>query len=178
MKNIMIFITLCGLSLTSLFGKGVVYDAMGDSIEKSTLMTAIEQDCSPEEIQELIDNGEDVNESFVYFLREIKPVLRYALDRKLDRESVEIIRILINSGADVNVITYNRVRNKALYGFPSLLSYAVIYSSAEVVQIFIDGGADVNFSEKDSKHKTPLWYAKKLNKPKVIKLLKLAGAVK
>jgi ankyrin repeat protein len=53
-----------------------------------------------------------------------------------------------------------------------------MYSSSEIVQIFIDAGADVNFSEKDNKHKTPLWYAKKLNKPKVINLLKKAGAVK
>ena len=57
----------------------------------SPLIKALENKQSPSEIKRIIAKGADVNEIEYEFLRCCKPVLRYALDRGTDQESVEII---------------------------------------------------------------------------------------
>jgi hypothetical protein len=142
--------------------------------ESSILMDALQFGVSPKQIQKLIDYGENANQVYIEFLRAVNPVLRYALDRGTDEESLEIIRILIEAGADINDFTYNRDTNRENSCMMPLISYAVIYSSPEVVQIFIDAGADVNITSDC--HNTPLGYAQELGKDKVAEMFEKAGA--
>lgn len=138
-----------------------------------SLIVAIVNKQSPLKISYLIAKGEDVNEIVSEFLRELKPVLRYALDRGTDSESVEIIRMLIQAGADVNAITYNRVDKPLLYGMMPLLTYAAIYSSAQVAQMFIDAGARDTIlpDEGITFKKTALAIAQELGKADIVKIL-------
>lgn len=150
------------------------------SCEPSQLMVAIESGDSPEIIKQLIESGEDVNEVYAEMLRAKKPVLRYALDRGTDRASIEIITYLIRSGADVNASTYNRVPDQNVYGMMPLLSYAVLYSSPEVVEILVNSGADVHFKLNETSldsNKTPLTFARELDKFEVVDILLKAGAL-
>jgi len=129
---------------------------------------------------------ENVNEVDSEMLRHVKPVLRYAIDRGTDAESVAIINYLIEQGARLNEKTYNRTyndatgkENKIVYGFMPLLTYAVIYSSPEVVQLLVDKGADLNKiggKDKTDNPHTPLCLAYQLGKKEVVEILKKAGA--
>ena len=137
-------------------------------------MKAIENKLPCTEINSLITNDADVNEVDMEFLRCLKPVLRYALDRGVDQESVEIIKTLINAGADVNATTYNRVEDANVYGMMPLLTYAAIYSSVEIVQLLVDAGAkDRILSPTDSItfKKTALAIAQNLGKSDVVQVL-------
>jgi ankyrin repeat protein len=112
--------------------------------QPTSLMRAIENQHPLAKINELIKNGADVNAVDNEFLRCYKPVLRYALDRVIrnpDSFSVEIIKVLIKSGANISAQTYNRTTDIRFYGMMPLLTYAAIYTSAEIVQILIDAGA-------------------------------------
>jgi ankyrin repeat protein len=154
------------------------------AIGSTKLIFAIKNGASFETIKRLIDSGEDVNAIDIEFLRSYKPVLRYALDRGTDAESVSIIKALLEAGANVNHCTYNRVHDKNLYGMMPLLSYATIYSSPEIVLLFIQYGADVNQnlgqdrSEPMLSNKTALRYAEELGKKETSSLLKKAGALR
>lgn len=161
------------LAVKTVREKEISYDGF------TQLMAAIEGGVSLEKVQGYIDYGADVNGVCFEFLRCYNPVLRYALNRGTDPESVAIIKALLVAGADVNQCTYNRVSDQNVYGFMPLISYAVIYSSSEVVQLFIEHGADVNQkldTELGSK-KTALTYAQELGKAEVAILLKEAGAM-
>ena len=153
------------------------------AIGSTKLIFAIKNGASFETIKRLIDSGEDVNAIDIEFLRLYKPVLRYALDRGTDAESVSIIKALLEADANVNHRTYNRVQDKNLYGMMPLLSYATIYSSPEIVLLFIQHGADVNQnlgqdrSEPMLSNKTALRYAEELGKKETSSLLKKAGAL-
>lgn len=163
---------LLAISSILLFKAQLIYCHQEDSC--TLLMQAIQDKKSALEIGHLIAQGADVNAIDCEFLRKIKPVLRYALDRGTDPESVEIIRMLIEAGADVNQLTYNRVTDKRLYGIMPLLTYAAIYSSAEVVQILLEVGATdavVKNSDSLSFKKTALRIAQELGKTDIINVL-------
>ncbi len=82
------------------------------------------------------------------------------------KSSSEVIQFLIDSGADVNVLTDN--------GMTSLM-YASRNRNPEVVQLLIDNGADVN--AKDDDRWTPLMFASGYNSsPEVIQILIDNGA--
>ena len=143
---------------------------MGDP---TLLMDAIQNKQPLHIVRQLIMGGEDVNVIDIEFLRWVKPVLRYALDRGTNEESVEIIKLLISDGANVNAFTYNRVLDKKLYGMMPLLAYATIYSSTEIVQIFIDAGAkDAIISGPLSFKKTAQMIAQELEKSDIVFVLK------
>lgn len=137
------------------------------------LMQAIAKKQHPRVIKRMIVEGANVNAIDMEFLRCLKPVLCYALDRGIDQESVEIIKMLIEAGADVNEITYNRVEDAQLYGMMPLLTYAAIYSSAEIVQLLVDAGAhDTIIAESNiSFKKTAIMIAQELGKSDVVKVL-------
>ena len=138
------------------------------------LMKSIEDKKSSAEVKRIISEGADVNAIHSEYLRCAKPVLRYALDRGSDAESIEIINTLIKFGAKVNEVTYNRVSKKQFYGFMPLLTYAAIYSSAEIVQILINAGAKDTVLEGSDLifKKTALQIAQELGRTDVVNVLK------
>lgn len=140
----------------------------------SLLMIAIEDKQSPKEIKRIIAEGADVNEVDSEYIRRLKPVLRYALDRGTDPESVEIIKMLIDADADVNDITYNRVEDQRFYGMMPLLTYAAIYSSTEIVQMLVDAGARDKILSDDTItfKKSAFMIAQELGKMDVAVILK------
>lgn len=145
------------------------------------LMRALETKQPLSVIQKLVEEGIDINAVQADFLRIHKPTLRFALERGDDPESIEILRFLIAKGANVNVDTYNRVNDETLYGFMSLLHYAVITCSSEVIQLLLDAGADadVNYIPQTGSIKnprTPLQTAKILGRQDIVELLIRAGA--
>lgn len=168
-KYIMILLLVAANSIVAELG---YYDSF------TPLMRAIIQSKeSPLNIGRMIAEGADVNAVDVEYLRHVNPVLRYALSRGTDRESVEIIKMLIDAGANVNAATYNRVVDKRTYGFMPLLTYAAIYSSVEVVQMFIDAGAqDRVLGSKDQLcfEKTALEIAQELGNADIVKVLEKA----
>ena len=144
----------------------------------STLMIAIKNKEPLKKIKKLITEGADVNAVFSDMFI-LLPVLRYALDRGTDEESVKIIKLLIQEGASVNNHTYNRVPNFIRYGMMPLLNYAVIYSSPDIVQLFVDAGANPNKKLKPSgleNNLTALELAYILEKPEIVQILIKAGA--
>ncbi len=166
MKKLMLAI-IAVLAITMQSHASIEYDSF------TPLMRAIATKEPASEVRRLIDAGEDVSAVDTEMIRWINPVLRYALDRGTDAESVEIIRMLIQAGADVNAITYNRIQDKQLYGMMPLLTYAAIYSTAEVVQMFVAAGARDTILGKDGIcfTKTALEIAQELGKTDVVKLL-------
>ena len=95
-----------------------------------------------QKIQTLIFHGQDVNAVDMEFMRHYNPVLLFALNRGDDPESLKILKLLIDHGADVNGTTYHRVHNKKLFGMMPLLSYAVIHSSKDVIKLLVSSGAN------------------------------------
>jgi len=171
-----LFVLAIALTFTGKFySLPIAYSCTSCTTDLMTdLMKAIAARQSPTVISQIISRGADVNAVDSEFLRKIKPVLRYALDRGYDDESVEIIKMLIAAGADVNQVTYNRVTDKNVRGMMPLLTYAAIYSSAEIVQILVDAGAqDKIISESDecTFKETALTIAKKLRKSAIVKVL-------
>lgn len=166
MKKLMLAI-IAVLAITMQSHASIEYDSF------TPLMRAIATKKPASEVRRLIAEGADVSAVDSEFLRFFNPVLRYALDRGTDAESVEIIRMLIETGADVNANTYNRIQDKQLYGMMPLLTYAAIYSSAEVVQMFVDAGACDRVVGKDATcfAKTALAIAQELGKQDVVKVL-------
>ena len=66
-------------------------------------------------------------------------------------QAIEIVRILVDAGADPNTISQNAFR---LYETP--LSLAVKAQATEMVQILLDAGADPNLALEQSGTKSPL----------------------
>lgn len=143
------------------------------------LMDALAQKMPLEVVRYLVEvKKEDVNAIDSEMLHLCKPVLRYAIDRDVDAESVAIIRFLLDSGAQINGVDTKDTKAHH-YGFMPIFSYAVAYSSPEVVQLLIDCGADVNPDLKKYKGynaHSPLCLAYQLDKPEVVEILKKAGA--
>ncbi len=81
--------------------------------------------------------------------------------------SVEIARMLIDAGADVNVQTN---------GGRTPLHWAARRGEVEIARMLIDAGADVNV--QDEWGKTSLHYAAEYEQIEVIKMLLDAGAIK
>lgn len=143
------------------------------------LMCALEMKQPVDEIKQLIEEGEDVDAVEFEFLRAVTPVLRYAIDRGNDMESIEIIRLLLQNRASPDARTYNRRGDEdPTHGFMTVFHYAIIYSSPEVVQTFIEFGADVNHCCEYSEYtKSPLETAQLLNRRDMEQVLLGAGAI-
>lgn len=167
-------------NVTLLFFLTITFCIKGDSVwpedtigNYTSLMKAIEEGESPVVISQLIEQGEDVNAIDSECIRWLKPVLRYALDRGTDKPSIEIIKMLIAAGADVNEVTYNRVTDEKVYGMMPLLTYACIYSSAEIVQLLVNAGSIDTILPNNgiTFNKSALTIAKELEKTDIIHVL-------
>ncbi len=139
----------CSGLLLLLFGLVPTTSLVCMSPPLSILITAIENKEPLERIEKIIEEGPDVNDCFCEKFGADRPLLRYALDRGTDEESISIIKLLIQKNANVNVDTYKCGRGETYCGYMPLLNYAVIYSSPEVVQLLIDAKANPNEKPKE-----------------------------
>jgi len=109
-------------------------------------------------VHNFINQGADIN-------MQVGSERDTALMIAVARQDLEILVLLISSGADVNL--KNDLGNTVLY-------YASKYGLADIVNILIFSGADVNI--KNIQGKTALSIAKKNGHTEVAKLLIQAGA--
>ena len=119
-----------------------------DDNGKSALMYAIISSSDIEVVKFLIDNGANVN------LKSNDG--ETALMNAYIRGNKELVELLINSGADVNLIDFNLKDN---YGRTKLMEASKI-GNKEAVELLINAGARVN--EIDNDGNTALFYACRL----------------
>lgn len=79
---------------------------------------------------------------------------------------IEMMKLFIDAGTDVNAIT--------AYSNNTPLHYAAYMGNIDAVRLLIDHGANIN--QKDDKSRTPLDDALRCNKTDVVELLKSHGA--
>jgi hypothetical protein len=144
----------------------------------------------------LLDNGANVN---IHCYN--RPLLHYTIANKTNHE---IIRLLLNSGADMYTINgrntalivsiiWNNIEaaklllakgynintksavDKIYYRLWPPLIYAIMHNNLELVKLFINSGADINLCA-DFNGNTPLIAAVKIKNIKIIKLLLKSGA--
>lgn len=117
-------------------------------------------------LQLLIDSGLDTKIRIVYLsmMNYIHFSIGVAINRKLDIDIVELVKIFLNSGLQIN--------DKDVLG-RSALFFAIELENIELVSFLIDRGADVNAETKDGSR--PLKLAVERNNVKIIDLLLLNG---
>ena len=103
---------------------------------------------TPDVVQELIDEGADVNAGGDDPLHVV-----------IHCNCPDIVKILINNGADINA------------GNGKILRYAIYYNWPDTVKFLIENGADVNARDGE-----PLRAAIHYNRPEIVKLLIERGA--
>lgn len=84
----------------------------------------------------------------------------------IDKEYLEIVSLLVNTGLDVNF--------EPLDGIP--LEHAVMKGNLAIVKVLLEGGADVNYPLKSNDNYTPLFSAACNGDIDIVKLLVEAGA--
>jgi ankyrin repeat protein len=117
------------------------------------------------EVEKLINEGADVNKD--YNRRPYFPPLFFAITTN----QLDMVRLLIKSGADVNkcCITYNAMNATSTCW--RLIHHAVGTKNVEMVRLLIDNGADINVSD-NPRFQTPLQVAEENGLKDIIALLK------
>ena len=109
------------------------------------------------EVEKLISEGVDVNarnsEAWTPFLE------------AMNRDRVEIARLMINKGADVNAKDFGGV---------TPLMWVAGYNHPDIARLLIEKGADVNARDRDGL--TALAIAEKEGFSEVVQILKKSGA--
>ena len=106
-----------------------------------------------EDIKKLLQRGADPNYRGKWFNETPLHMACYG-------HNPELVRLLINFGADVNS---ENIQGRAP------IHFACSYGTAEVLRIFIENGCDVNHTDKDKK--TPLMLSCKRGDPALVKAL-------
>ncbi|KAJ8067219.1 hypothetical protein OCU04_004583 [Sclerotinia nivalis] len=105
----------------------------------------------------LLENGADPNWKAG---SDHQPILNIAV---LGRGSVELVKLLLDKGADINIM------NESSKTRLSAISAAALYGLTEVVKYLAERKADVNLA--GSKGRTPIYFAARANHPEIIQIL-------
>ena len=144
---------------------------------RESLFTAIIAG-DPAGVMQAIENGADVNE--LVDGSDLKGAS--ALLVAAAGGNVEIVRLLVDAGADVNHALPEHPLSGKDSGGASVLSVAVNKESVEIVRLLVDAGADVNyvlpgkFLGPGSRGSTVLLKAVGLGNEQIVRLLVDAGA--
>lgn len=84
-----------------------------------------------ESLQALIDDGLDVNKRNFSATPLIALAIMYS--------DIDIVKLLIENGADINIIVQNR----------PLLVYSLVFGNIEIIKLLIENGTDVNVLDND-----------------------------
>jgi ankyrin repeat protein len=112
-------------------------------------------------LQELIDNGEDLNAAN----ESGESVLMYAIRSHCD---FNLLMLLVESGADAFALDFEGV---------SVFDMAITYNNLPMVNYFLDRGIDVNQTQRKSGF-TPLMCASCYGRNEIVKLLLKNGVDK
>ena len=136
---------------------------------------------SPEEIQSALNNGADVFvEGRVSFeidpSHETEARMNPLMAASLLNSDPEVIKILLNAGANVNAINNNEVRYLPS-GMTALMYAAMKNSNPEVLRVLIEAGAQVEQSTKNREDVNALYFAVSVNPNlEILNILLNAGA--
>ena len=136
---------------------------------------------SPEEIQSALNNGADVFAeglvSFeIYPSRETEARMNPLMAASLLNSDPEVIKILLNAGANVNAINNNEVKYLPS-GMTALMYAAMKNSNPEVLRVLIEAGAQVERSAKNREDVNAVYFAVSANPNlEVLNILLNAGA--
>src|SRR6185312_7061829 len=130
----------------------------------NTLENAVEIN-DTEAMKQMIEKGIDVN---VDIINENETLLYYATQEN----KLEIVKLLINAGADVNKANSKK---PDVYSGMTPLHIAAFNGNLELVQLLVEKGADKN-AQTEFWRTTPIHMAIRKNNLDVIKYLKSAGA--
>lgn len=122
-------------------------------IDETPLSFAVERASFPV-INLLLDRGGDVTTG---------QVLHHAVMRESD--SLEVVKLLIARGTDVNAVMYQNHRpslERRFYMAETPLHTAIYYDKRDVIHCLISSGAD--FSIENAKRETAMQFALKTNK--------------
>jgi len=104
----------------------------------------------------LLENGANVNLGTEYSC---------ALREAVFGKDIDIIKMLLNNGAELNP-----------YVFGTPLNAAISIQNAEIVKLLLDNGVNPNFKGSEDWFPSPLEQAKKKGNAEIISLLRNAGA--
>lgn len=114
--------------------------------------------------QWLIENGADIN---ALGNDNITPLFYAILS-----QNIEIVKLLVESGADLNASMKDKGNDSA-----TLLFFAIDSQNIEIVKLLVDSGADINkASLRDNDNVTPLYLAVDLENIEIVKFLVDSGA--
>ena len=120
----------------------------------------IEHGGTIEVIKKFIELGANINEMWVF----TNGRRYYPLDKAIDIERTDIVRILLESGSNPNNI----------HSYP--LDRAIVLDNTDIVRLLIDHGANVNSSPIGDHQSAPLYLAIDYCRPKMVQLLIEKGA--
>ena len=133
------------------------------------LFEAIENN-NIEKVKKLVENrAANINAKYVRFHHKYNN--KYALIIASERENWEMVKYLVEHGADVNY-EYKDGYNK----FKTALIIASSHGYLEIVRYLVEHGADVNYKYEDDYNKTVLMLASMRGKLGVVKCLVENGA--
>ena len=105
-------------------------------VEKKNFV-ALCADSSPEEIQERLSEGIDVNEKNHNGMTAL-------MNAAMHNDNPEVIRVLVGAGAKVNSVNMNSSGNTALI-------FAAMYNTPDVLKALLDNEADITITNADGK---------------------------
>ena len=111
----------------------------------------------------LLDRGADLEIASMYLLHDFVANLT-SLQSAVEAKQIEIARLLIDRGADIDRRTTGELEITALHD-------AAAMGNLDLIRLLVERGADLN-AKDNIKHKTPIYWAKHYEQPAAVKLLK------